>query len=209
MAMAEAQLAAQVPLASLLEEDASFAAWAERVVLTQRMPLTIAEWDDGEPPHELVAIRALADRHDQRLAAIIADCGWPGRSLVGEDGADAAWLIAQHADRHQEQRRTWVPALREAVTRGEADGRHLARLVDRVAMLDDQPQLYGTYCRLDDRGEIVWDVPVDGSLSEIDERRGALGLPPLLDDLRDSPHAGPYRHLRSTPTYRWPPRVHR
>jgi len=29
------------------------------------------------------------------LGEVLADRGWPGRSLVGEDGADAAWLLAQ------------------------------------------------------------------------------------------------------------------
>lgn len=32
-----------------------------------------------------------------RLTGIIERYGWPGKSLVGEDGAEAAWLIAQHA----------------------------------------------------------------------------------------------------------------
>jgi hypothetical protein len=31
------------------------------------------------------------DRNAVRLTEIIADHGWPGRSLVGEDGANAAW----------------------------------------------------------------------------------------------------------------------
>ena len=33
------------------------------------------------------------------LRQVISDVGWPGKSLVGEDGAQAAWLLAQHADR--------------------------------------------------------------------------------------------------------------
>ncbi len=31
------------------------------------------------------------------LKQMIADYGWPGLSLVGEDGAEAAWRIAQHS----------------------------------------------------------------------------------------------------------------
>jgi hypothetical protein len=34
----------------------------------------------------------------ERLKWIIAQYGWPTFDLVGEDGADAAWLIAQHSD---------------------------------------------------------------------------------------------------------------
>lgn len=32
-----------------------------------------------------------------RLATIIEQHGWPGRSFVGDDGAEATWLIAQHS----------------------------------------------------------------------------------------------------------------
>jgi hypothetical protein len=32
------------------------------------------------------------------LKGVIAAHGWPGASLVGTDGAHAAWLLAQHAD---------------------------------------------------------------------------------------------------------------
>ena len=32
-----------------------------------------------------------------RLRQILSDHGWPGKSLVGEQGAHDAWLIAQHA----------------------------------------------------------------------------------------------------------------
>src|SRR3954453_2080197 len=97
MALAEEQFASQEPIAELLERDASFAAWAQKAV-TSRVPLPIALWDEGEPPRQLADAWDLLDRHDLRLAAIIAAVGWPGRSLVGEDGADAAWALAQHAD---------------------------------------------------------------------------------------------------------------
>src|SRR5690349_229279 len=36
-------------------------------------------------------------RNAARLPAIIAEHGWPGRSLVGEDGAEAACLVLHHA----------------------------------------------------------------------------------------------------------------
>jgi hypothetical protein len=32
------------------------------------------------------------------LADLVATRGWPGRTMAGEDGAQAAWLLAQHAD---------------------------------------------------------------------------------------------------------------
>ncbi|HXV65197.1 MAG TPA: DUF6624 domain-containing protein, partial [Vicinamibacteria bacterium] len=35
--------------------------------------------------------------HAERLAAIVAQYGWPGVERVGADGEEAAWLILQHA----------------------------------------------------------------------------------------------------------------
>jgi hypothetical protein len=36
-------------------------------------------------------------RHTERMREIVANHGWPGRSLVDEDGAHAAWTLVQHA----------------------------------------------------------------------------------------------------------------
>ena len=49
----------------------------------------------------LAATRAVEDldrKHRMRLREIIGRHGWPGKSLVGTDGAQAAWLLVQHSD---------------------------------------------------------------------------------------------------------------
>jgi len=38
----------------------------------------------------------LLGRLRRRLVEILDSYDWPGRSLVGEDGAEAAWLLALH-----------------------------------------------------------------------------------------------------------------
>jgi hypothetical protein len=42
-------------------------------------------------------MQAVHEANAAELEAIVAGQGWPTAGLVGEDGADAAWLIAQHA----------------------------------------------------------------------------------------------------------------
>lgn len=59
-------------------------------------------------------------RHNARLRAIITDYGWPGRSLVGEDGAAAAWLLLQHAVLAPDLTREAVTLLQRAVRLGKS-----------------------------------------------------------------------------------------
>jgi hypothetical protein len=46
-------------------------------------------------PDDLAAERA----RGARIAEIVEQHGWPGRSLVGDEAASAAWLLVQHSDR--------------------------------------------------------------------------------------------------------------
>lgn len=200
VAMAEEQFTAQTPLAELLERDADFAKWAE----TAEPTLLTAKWVAGDPPWELAALFEMADRHDRRLMDIIELHGWPGRGLVGEDGADAAWVIAQHADRHHAERNAWLTLVEQAARLGGADPRHFARLSDRVALVDGRPQLFGTYAALRPDGTVAFDPAPEGGVADVDARRAAIGLPPVADDLYESPDAAPYRWMRTTAGYRWP-----
>ena len=110
------------------------------------------------------------------LGEVLADRGWPGRSLVGEDGADAAWPLAQHADRNPARQREFLDALRGAVARGEASPANLAYLEDRVRVHAGQPQLYGTQFTMTD-GKFG-PRPIDDP-ARLDRRRATAGLEPF------------------------------
>jgi hypothetical protein len=64
-------------------------------------------------------MEAVHHHNAYRLEEIIEECGWPGRSLVGEDGAAAAWLIAQHAIRLPALQRRSLTLLKEAAEKVE------------------------------------------------------------------------------------------
>jgi Family of unknown function (DUF6624) len=81
------------------------------------------------------------------LGDLLIARGWPGRTQAGEDGAQAAWLLAQHADRAPVLQQAFLDALRGAVAQGEASPAHLAYLDDRVRVHAGQPQLYGMTTR--------------------------------------------------------------
>jgi hypothetical protein len=79
-----------------------------------------------------------------RLAEVLDAHGWPGRDLVGEDGSEAAWAIAQHSDLDPAFQQRALELLREAVAAGQASAGDLAYLTDRVAANTGRPQTYGT-----------------------------------------------------------------
>jgi hypothetical protein len=112
-----------------------------------------------------------------RLREIIGRHGWPGRRLAGDDGAHAAWLLAQHASPDLQEE--CLPLLEDAVTRGDASPADLAYLRDRVLVHRGDPQLYGTQYRLIDGVLELWAVRDPAGL---DELRAALGLEPEAEN---------------------------
>ncbi|MER6443986.1 NUDIX hydrolase [Streptomyces venezuelae] len=109
------------------------------------------------------------------LKAIIAEHGWPGFALVGDQGAEDAWLLVQHADRDPDFQREALELLKAAVTAADASPRHLAYLTDRVLVGSGEPQLYGT--QYTGEGESLRPQPVH-TPEHLDARRAAVGLEP-------------------------------
>jgi uncharacterized protein DUF6624 len=132
----------------------------------------------GEVPDDLAREWTRVDAaNTARLAQIVAEHGWPTRSLVGDDGANATWLLAQHADQDPAAQRRFLDLLRAAVAAGEASPVDLAYLTDRVAVHAGQPQVYGTQLCRDPGGLLT--VCEIADPETVDQRRAALGLCPL------------------------------
>lgn len=140
---------------------------------------------NGQVPDDVQARWQHIDRdHTNRLAQIVAQRGWPGREVVGDDGARAAWLLAQHADQDISLQQRFLDLLRAAVLAGQADQIDLAYLTDRVAVHRGIAQLYGTQLTRDDSGSLVPEPISDPD--QVDRRRAAIGLPPMAQYLRDA-----------------------
>jgi hypothetical protein len=112
-----------------------------------------------------------------RLREIVDQYCWLGRSLVGDEGAQHAWLLAQHADRQLDFQRRALTLLTQAVARGEATRAQLAYLTDRVRMNEGREQVYGTQIAdVKDGAAIPW--PVEDA-EQLDLRRAEVGLEPF------------------------------
>jgi len=124
----------------------------------------------------------LLGRLRRRLVEILDTYGWPGKSLAGEDGAEAAWMLALHTMPDPEVLRRCLTLMRAAAEAVEAESWQVAFLVDRVSLVERNVQVYGTtICRQEDGS---FGPPVVEDPGQVDERRRAVGLPPLDEDIR-------------------------
>jgi hypothetical protein len=117
-------------------------------------------------------------KNAERLREILELFGWPTVDIAGEDGAEAAWLIAQHAIGEPDFQRRVLALLRACVAENRVPAWHAAYLEDRVAMHEGRPQRYGTQWVQD---------PTDGryrpwsltNADHVDDLRGGVGLSPM------------------------------
>lgn len=125
-------------------------------------------------PDEIAEMLRVDEANTAWLAGLTARIGWPGRTLVGKDGAHAAWLLAQLAP--PERQSAFLELLRAAAAAGEASAADLAYLEDRVRMHAGQPQLYGTQFVHD--GQELRPHPIE-DLEHLDQRRASVGMGPF------------------------------
>jgi hypothetical protein len=127
-------------------------------------------------PEAVERVTQIDDQNAAWLSEVVDEVGWPGRSLVGESGAHAAWLLAQHADRYPRLQQRCLTLMKDAVALGEASPADLAYLTDRVLLAKGKLQIYGTQIIARDRRFIA------SRLSDpetVDIRRAAVGLEAL------------------------------
>ncbi|MET8360063.1 DUF6624 domain-containing protein [Micromonospora sp. NPDC005171] len=114
-----------------------------------------------------------------RLKEIIRNHGWPTFALVGEDGGNAAWAIAQHSDQDPTFQQEALDLLRAAVADRQASPGNLAYLEDRVAVGKGEPQGYDTQIRCGPDGPVPTTPMRDEP--QVERRRTEGGLPTLAE----------------------------
>ncbi|UCE68563.1 MAG: DoxX family protein [Flavobacteriaceae bacterium] len=89
------------------------------------------------------------------IDSVIAQYGYPGKSLVGEPTNFSAWYVIQHSDRIEE----FLPRIKIAAETGELPFRLYAMMLDRSLMNRGMPQRYGTQAMT-----YFWGTPQEFSL---------------------------------------------
>lgn len=122
-------------------------------------------------------VKKIDRENTEWLKGIVAKHGWPTNSLVGTKGAQAAWLLVQHADAEPKFQRQCLDLMTD-LPKEEISQSNLAYLTDRVLLAEGKKQLYGT--------QFTW---VDGKLKprpledeeNVDKRRAKVGLQSLAE----------------------------
>lgn len=165
---------AQTPVDSALTK-----ALLERVRLDQAIRDTlVARMQSGASFDSSLTARmaAIDSANTTWLKAVVEQRGWPGRSMVGAEASEGAFLIVQHAVQDSAFQARALALMEKGVAGGDVPGSQVAMLADRVAVHRGQPQRYGTQARIEN-GRIVMEPIADSE--HVDQRRAALGLPPL------------------------------
>ncbi len=92
--------------------------------------------------HKIYLQTELDKENTKIVSKIIDSLGWLSRKEVGDSANIALFLTIQHSNKTTMEK--YLPILKEAVKSKKATGQELALLTDRVEMLNDRPQVYGT-----------------------------------------------------------------
>ena len=115
----------------------------------------------------------------EKLERVVGEFGWPGISLVSNEGAEAAWLVLQHAIGNPELQRRCLPLLKAAAETGEIPVFQFACLEDRICVFEGRPQRYGTQFDWDANG-MMSPHPLQDPKG-VDGYRRSVGLGPLSE----------------------------
>ena len=148
---------------------------------------------------ELTASRELDERyhprleelhraHASRLRQMIAVFGWPGFTLVGEKGAQAAWRIALHSISEPAFMRQCRDLIDIASHAGDVPRWQFAIIDDRIRVYEGKPQRYGTQLRNGPDG--LEPHPLENE-SRVNSMRMHAGLPPLAQTIAKARAAQP------------------
>lgn len=116
-----------------------------------------------------------------KIQKILDEKGWLGSNVIGFQGNSTLFLVIQHAALEVQEK--YLPMMREAVKKGNADSSSLALLEDRVALRKGGKQIYGSQIGRDQETGEYFVSPLEDP-ENVDKRRAEVGLEPIADYIR-------------------------
>jgi hypothetical protein len=116
----------------------------------------------------------------EHLRRIVQEHGWPCTDLVGENGAEAAWLVLQHSIGSPALMRDCRVLIESECKAGRAPWWQFAYLDDRIRVFEGKPQRYGSQFELKPSGPEI--NALEDSI-QVDQWRKDVGLGPVSEVL--------------------------
>jgi hypothetical protein len=137
--------------------------------------------DYGHGSKEMTALWKRINAKDSTNLIVVEDIlkkyGWLGTDVIGGTGNMTLFLVIQHSNLKTQEK--YLPMMREAVKKGNAEASSLALLEDRVALGQGKKQKYGSQISMDENNK-YYVQPLEDP-DNVDVRRAEVGLEPLSE----------------------------
>jgi hypothetical protein len=117
-----------------------------------------------------------------KIVKILDEKGWVGKDKVGQQANSTLFLVIQHSDLKIQQK--YLPMMREAVKKGNANSSNLALLEDRIALREGKKQIYGSQIGTNPTTKTQYVLPLEDP-DNVDKRRSEVGLGTLADYVKN------------------------
>lgn len=135
-----------------------------------------AEIKFGQGSVEMEYFWKVVEEQDERIeiefVEILKKYGWLGINQVGRLANGALFSIIQHSSNGTKEK--YGPLMKESVLRNESQPMHYARLIDRILVNDNKPQIYGSQTTNDENGNAIF-FEIEKP-EYVDKRRKEIGL---------------------------------
>ena len=117
-----------------------------------------------------------------KVKKILDEKGWVGKDIVGAQANSALFLDIQHSD--LETQKNYLPMMKEAVIKGNANASSLALLIDRIEMREGRKQIYGSQIGTNPNTKTQYVLPLIDP-DNVDKRRAEVGLGSISDYVKN------------------------
>ncbi|KMQ68723.1 hypothetical protein ACM39_05360 [Chryseobacterium sp. FH2] len=117
-----------------------------------------------------------------KVKKILDEKGWVGKDKVGAQANNALFLVIQHSD--LETQKKYLPMMKEAVTKGNANPGSLALLIDRIEIREGRKQIYGSQIGINPNTNTQYVLPLIDP-DNVDKRRTEVGLGSISDYVKN------------------------
>ena len=165
----------QTELIKILDEDQKY-----------RMQLNESQKKFAQDSKEMQDLWKIIIQKDSinliKVKKILDEKGWVGKDKVGAQANSALFLVIQHSD--LETQKKYLPMMKEAVTKGNANPGSLALLIDRIEIREGRKQIYGSQIGSYPNTNTQYILPLIDP-DNVDKRRTEVGLGSISDYIKN------------------------